>query len=187
MISRYYVTVGAGTSAGGSVIGGSSTETIDGAHVACVGDPVSCPRCHTTGVIEADGPRLSARFDGREMALGDDLCRCKCDPPPRLVANQTMKRQLIDGDWIAASAGAAVAQAGRLNAGSNGGVPSAAEGVPLVLLDPETHEPLRHRRYRLEHGDRTIEGTTDVNGATRPLTAAERASFIQWHVDEPGA
>lgn len=145
MISRYYVTVGAGTSAGGRVIAGSSTDTIDGARIACVGDPVSCPHCRTTGVIEADGPRLSARFEGREMALGDDLCRCKCSPPPRLVANQTMKRQLIDGDWMAASAGAAVAQAAGLNEG-NVRVPSTSDGVPLVLLEPETHEPLRHRR-----------------------------------------
>jgi hypothetical protein len=46
-------------------------------------------------VIEPDGPRHSDRFDGREKALSDDLCRCKCDPPPRLVASQTLSRQII--------------------------------------------------------------------------------------------
>lgn len=186
MIIRYYITAGAGTSSGGRVLAGSSTDTIDGARVACMGDPVSCPRCNTTGVIEADGPRLSARFEGRETALGDDLCRCKCNPPPRLIASQTMKRQMIDAHRVAASAGAALAQAAQLNLGYVH-VPATADGVPLVLLDPETHEPLRHRPYRLEHTDKTIEGTTDRNGATRPLTAAERASFIKWHAGDAGA
>ena len=26
--------------------------------------------------------------DGRRVALSDDLCICKCDPPPKLVASQ---------------------------------------------------------------------------------------------------
>jgi uncharacterized Zn-binding protein involved in type VI secretion len=97
MVIRYHITAGAGTTAGGKVISGSSTDSIDGARVACAGDPVSCPQCHATGVIEPDGPRLGDRFDGREVALSDDLCRCKCTPPPRLVASQTLFRQIIDG------------------------------------------------------------------------------------------
>ncbi|WP_075794847.1 PAAR domain-containing protein [Massilia putida] len=95
MVIRYHITAGAGTTAGGKVLSGSSTDSIDGARVACAGDPVSCPQCHATGVIEPDGPRLSDRFDGREKALSDDVCRCKCDPPPRLVASQTLSRQIV--------------------------------------------------------------------------------------------
>jgi uncharacterized Zn-binding protein involved in type VI secretion len=95
MVIRYHITAGAGTTAGGKVLSGSTTDAIDRARVACAGDPVSCPQCHTTGVIEPDGPRHSDRFDGREKALSDDLCRCKCDPPPRLVASQTLSRQII--------------------------------------------------------------------------------------------
>jgi hypothetical protein len=59
---------------------------------------VSCPTCNSTGVIEPDGPRLGHRFNGRLMALSDDVCRCKCSPPPRLVANQTFSRQIVDAD-----------------------------------------------------------------------------------------
>lgn len=45
MVIRYFITAGAGTTAGGKVMSGSST-----------------------GAIEPDGPRLSARFDGRHGA-----------------------------------------------------------------------------------------------------------------------
>ena len=103
MLIRYLITAGASTTAGGKVVSGSSTQTINGARVACAGDPVSCPTCHATGVIEPDGPRLGDRFEGREVALGDDLCRCRCDPPPRLVASQTLFRQVIDAGWAAAN------------------------------------------------------------------------------------
>jgi hypothetical protein len=56
-----------------------------------------------------------------------------------------------------------------------------------VLLDPKTEEPCKYRRYRLELKDKVIEGTTDQNGATRPLTATERAAIVRWHVDDESA
>jgi uncharacterized Zn-binding protein involved in type VI secretion len=183
MLTRYHITAGASTTAGGKVMSGSASKSINGARIACAGDPVSCPQCHATGVIEPDGPRLSDRFDGRQMALSDDLCRCKCNPPPRLVANQTLFKQIIDADWVAASAGAAALAAAQLNTAASRAA-TGTDGVPLVLLDPETQEPFRHRPYRLELGAGTITGTTDQNGATRPLTAEERASFVKWHVGD---
>jgi len=183
MVTRYHITAGAGTTAGGKVMSGSASKSINGARIACAGDPVSCPQCHSTGVIEPDGPRLGDRFDGRQMALSDDLCRCKCNPPPRLVANQTLFKQIIAEDRVAASAGAAAAAATQLNKVA-GHAARGTDGVPLVLMDPETQEPFRHRPYRLELGAGTITGTTDRNGATRPLTAEERASFVKWHVGD---
>lgn len=35
-------------------------------------------------------------INGRNAALDDDICRCKCDPPPRLIAIQTCRSQLIE-------------------------------------------------------------------------------------------
>ncbi|MFL6635316.1 MAG: PAAR domain-containing protein [Massilia sp.] len=102
MVIRYTITAGAGTTAGGNVMSGSSARRINGAAVACAGDPVSCPTCNSTGVIEPDGPRLGHRFNAKLMALSDDVCRCKCTIPPRLVANQTFSRQIIDADWAPA-------------------------------------------------------------------------------------
>jgi uncharacterized Zn-binding protein involved in type VI secretion len=183
MNSRYHITVGASTTAGGKVISATSNRSINGAKVAYAGDQVSCPKCNSTGVIQPDGPRLSDVFNGRQVALSDDLCHCMCNPPPRLVANQTFSKQIVDGEWVAARAGAAAETVAKLNtAGSSAA--SGSDGVPLVLLDPKTEEPYRNRRYKLELKDKVIEGTTDQNGVTRPLTVAERAAIVRWCVGD---
>lgn len=101
MIKRYYITLGAGTSAGGKVISSSHLDSIDGAGLALEGDRVECPACHSEGVIALDGPRLRESLDGREVALGDDLCLCRCSPPPRLVATQSVACQVLSADWHA--------------------------------------------------------------------------------------
>ncbi|TFW30125.1 PAAR domain-containing protein [Massilia horti] len=182
MIERFHITVGAKTSAGGEVISAAdSCRYINDALVAYAGDKVRCPQCNSIGVIELDGPRLSDTFNGREVALSDDLCICQCHPPPRLIANQGFSCQTIDVDWHAEQASATAETAAKLNTSESGGTHH-PDGVPLILLDPDTQEPLKHRQYQLQLRGTVIEGTTDQNGATRPLTVAERASFIKWHV-----
>ena len=186
MIIRYEITLGASTTAGGKVISADPFTTINGVPVAHEDDQVSCPACNTVGIIKPDGPRLSDTFSGKQLALSGDLCICKCTPPPRLIENQTYACQQFDGDWHAGKAGAAGAAAAKLNEAGSGAA-TESDGVALVLLDPDTDEPYRHRRYRLQLQDSVIEGTTDRNGATRPLTAQEHASFIQWYVDNDTA
>lgn len=179
---RYHITLGATTTAGGKVVSAASTRSINGAALACAGDTVVCPACKSDGVIEPDGLRLDERFDGRQFALSDDLCRCKCQPLPRLVANQTFSSQVVDGEWLVARTAAAVKTVAELNAsGARAG--AEPDGIPLVLLDPDTGKPHTHRPYSVELRGGVIKGTTDHNGATRPLSATERASFIQWHVN----
>lgn len=181
MITRYHITVGATTTVGGKVISGTSVRTLNGAKVAYAGDQVSCPRCKSTGTIQADGPRISEVLNGRQVALSDALCICKCAPPPRLIANQNVSKQTIDSEWQAAKAGAVAAAAEKLNTAH----PSASfspDGMPLVLLDPQTAEPYSYRAYRLELKDKVIEGTTDQNGATAPLSAEDRAAVVKWHL-----
>jgi len=108
MTIRYYITLGARTTAGGKVLSATSNRSINGIKVAYAGDTVFCPRCNAEGVIEPDGPRIGDRFDGRQVALNDDICRCLCNPPPRLIANQKLIKQIIDGDWVAPRAGRSV-------------------------------------------------------------------------------
>ena len=98
MLTRYLITIGATTTAGGKVTSGSAFMSIDGSAVALEGDTVWCPGCMSEGIIGLDGPRVPCTVDGREEALEDDLCLCKCSPPPRLVAAQTFKWQVIDTD-----------------------------------------------------------------------------------------
>jgi uncharacterized Zn-binding protein involved in type VI secretion len=99
MIKRYHITLGATTTAGGTVTSATALMTINGVKVALDGDAVSCKACNSSGYIKADGPRLGDRCNGRELALTDDLCICRCDPPPRLVHIQTLRSQTIAADW----------------------------------------------------------------------------------------
>jgi len=98
MHKRCYITLGAGTDAGGRVVTASSCVSLDGVRRALEGDLVDCPNCHGQGKIACDGPRLKASEDGRRPALEDDLCLCHCSPPPRLVANQERYRQWVSDE-----------------------------------------------------------------------------------------
>lgn len=96
MYKRCYITLGAGTDAGGKVITTSSSVCLDGAPRALEGDLVECPACGFKGKIACAGARLAASEDGRMPALEDDLCLCGCSPAPRLVANQERWRQWVN-------------------------------------------------------------------------------------------
>lgn len=182
MLRRYDITLGATTTAGGRVITASPDDTILGVPVAVEGDEVECPKCNSVGVIVPDGPRLSDTILGRQIALSDDLCLCKCDPPPRMVAIQDFTYQEVDPGYFAAQAAAAVAQSpANAQAGMSDAGPD--DEVAIRLLHPETREPFRHRAYTLQLGNKTISGTTDGAGCTKALSAAERASIVSWHVD----
>jgi uncharacterized Zn-binding protein involved in type VI secretion len=181
MVTRYHITLGAPTTAGGKVTSGNHFDTINNVPVALERDKCWCPKCNSEGVIMLDGPRLSATVNGREVALSDDLCICKCNPPPRLVAAQSFVYQVIDTDWHAAEAVATAATAEKLNTAKSSATDRYC--IPILLLDPATDEPFKNRPYRLELGDKVIDGTTDQGGATRPLTAAERTAIVRWFVD----
>jgi uncharacterized Zn-binding protein involved in type VI secretion len=95
MQKRYLITLGAPTSSGGKVTTATSGRLIAGVPVALEGDRVHCPHCGADGEIKPDGPRLTERWNGREVALQDDLCMCKCSPSPKLVSAQDVVCQLV--------------------------------------------------------------------------------------------
>ena len=88
---RYDIVKGDTTTAGGIVQAGDGKDLIGDREQAYENDPVWCPACKTMGKIVCDGPRISTTGpDGRQAALSDDLCVCRCPTPPRLVASQTV-------------------------------------------------------------------------------------------------
>ena len=93
---RYHITLGASTTAGGKVSSASSHGSINGARIALEGDTVTCPACKTTGKIACIAPRIPESWNGKQVALEDDLCICGCAPPPKLKPNQSLKCQVID-------------------------------------------------------------------------------------------
>ena len=88
---RFSIMVGDKTTANGTVISGSATDTWNGRAIAREGDHVDCPACRTIGVIRCDGVRSASCRDSlaREQALSGDLCVCQCDTLPRLVESQS--------------------------------------------------------------------------------------------------
>jgi uncharacterized Zn-binding protein involved in type VI secretion len=171
-MKRYHVTLGARTTAGGTVITASSLSSINGACMALEGDTVSCPSCHSEGVIVCVGPRLPDNWNGKQYALQGDLCVCKCIPAPRLEANQALKCQHVQSE----PDGVVVGKVGE------------EERLPLRLIDEATNLPYRNRRYRLDLLDgRTMAGTTDEDGLTQSLTASERSAVVAWDVSAPAS
>ena len=89
MARRYDILKGDRTTSGGTVVSGDPNDRIGDREQAYERDDVWCPACQSMGNIVCDGPRLSMKGpDGREGALSDDICVCRCDVPPRLLPSQ---------------------------------------------------------------------------------------------------
>jgi uncharacterized Zn-binding protein involved in type VI secretion len=87
---RFDILKGDATDAGGTVEGGNGHDRLQHREQAYEGDRVWCPACNTMGQIVCTGSRTPLKGpDGREAALSDDLCACRCDPSPRLVPSQS--------------------------------------------------------------------------------------------------
>lgn len=86
---RYDIRDGDRTTAGGIVFSPRRGDTLDGKEIAYEHDMVKCFACGTTGYIVCVGAHPhETGAGGKHSALSDDLCVCKCDPSPRLVASQ---------------------------------------------------------------------------------------------------
>ena len=89
MGNRYYIHVGDRTSAGGVVLTGLSTHTWHSHANSFEEDTILCPACNSSGMIRCIGTRISnIGPTGKQQALDGDLCICKCNPSPRLIASQ---------------------------------------------------------------------------------------------------
>ncbi|KVP85229.1 hypothetical protein WJ96_23650 [Burkholderia ubonensis] len=77
------------TTANGTVLDGLDGVDPDERGMSYLGARVQCPACGSTGLIVANGPRSEDdAMDGKLPALEGDFCRCRCNPPPMLVASQ---------------------------------------------------------------------------------------------------
>jgi hypothetical protein len=89
MVRRYDIARGDSTTARGTVTGGDPLDKLGDREQAFERDEVWCPACESVGRIVCIGARFSMKGpDGREGALSDDLCVCKCEPSPRLIPSQ---------------------------------------------------------------------------------------------------
>jgi len=166
MVMRFYVRKGDSTNAGGTVIHGSGTTDSFNQGMAYEGDSVHCPRCRSMGQIVCDGPRWSMTgMDGREAALNNDICLCKCNPLPRLLSGQ--------GVMSMDTAGAP----GSSNAAGNDH-PNLPKDEQFLLRDPQSGTPLDNVLYEIRTGaGDLIRGTTDANGRTQRVKTDDPQSL----------
>jgi uncharacterized Zn-binding protein involved in type VI secretion len=175
---RYTVTLGAPTTSGGKVISASSEGKIDGVAIALEGDLVTCPACKTAGKIQCVGPRIPETLNGKNVALENDLCICRCAVAPRLLPNQTLRCQVIKDTGRALSQHASTASV------RSASTPAYTER--FVLVDEENGSPLAHREYAVVRGNGKLEfGTSDVDGQTHSLSTTAQAECVEIFAQGP--
>lgn len=179
---RYYLRRGDKSTADGVVIEGDSSMTIYGVDATFVGAKVFCRTCKSDGRIVAHGPRISSiDIRGREAALDGDICVCKCQKPPRMLASQTSAYLDVGSGSTCPSSGRSVAK--QLGSGAIEQPTSAkvTHSRRVYAWNSSTGEPLTNQRFVAEVGGVQQDGKTDGEGyATIKTNGAEsfRIHFI---------
>ena len=89
-MSRRFILKDDKTNHNGVVLDGIVGSSFDGRPLAYLGAPVLCHTCNTEGIIVGDGSPHTMSVMGKQVAFENDLCQCKCEPLPKLVASQAM-------------------------------------------------------------------------------------------------
>ena len=169
---RYTITLGAPTTSGGKVISASSEGKIDGVAIALEGDLVSCPACKTAGKILCVGPRIPESWNGKNVALENDLCVCRCAVPPKLMPSQMLRSQVIKDTGRALSNPAAE--------GSVRGPGGQVYTDRFRLIDDHDGRALVNREYAVVRASGKLEfGTSDDSGQTHLLSTTAHAEAVE--------
>lgn len=168
-MKRHTITLGASTTAGGKVISASSAGSINGVTIALENDMIFCPTCRSQGKIKCVGPRIPETWDGKNVALENDLCLCGCPNPPHLLPDQSLRYQTV----------------GETPSGASHVTGTTSPTPPIfddkyILIDTDTGEPLIRAEYALRRANGQFEfGTTDKNGHTHILASTAQAETIE--------
>ena len=172
------ITLGAPTSSGGKVISASSEGMIGGVPIALEGDLVTCPVCKTAGKILCIGPRIPETWNGKNVALENDLCMCRCPVAPRLMPSQTVRSQVIKHTGYALSNPSLVRP-----------VRGALHRVfsdRFILLNDYDGSILPRREYAIVRASGQLEfGTTDALGLTHALSTTAQSEWVEIYAHGP--
>lgn len=169
MGTRYYIHVGDTTTSAGLVLTGLATHLWHGHQCSFEGDQVFCRTCKSVGFIRCIGDRIpSTGRHGREQALSDDLCICRCPIPPRLVASQVTYSTSGNSD------GGSVDLSTLATAPFQYGLPPTREADKydqrFCVVEESTGEPIKERRYKLTYRGGEMLGRTDGHGYTERVS-----------------
>jgi uncharacterized Zn-binding protein involved in type VI secretion len=152
---RYYLRLHDKSTSGGVVTEGIRQCTIYGIPQTYTGARLYCPTCKSEGRICAKGPRLPETMFGEEPALSDDVCICKCDPPPIMIASQNTDYQIVE-------------PVSKERVTPLAPLSSLAHDEQVCLVDAVTGKPLCNVPYRFVADGAIIEsGMTNSEGKTK--------------------
>ncbi|MYN47290.1 hypothetical protein GTP23_19795 [Pseudoduganella sp. FT93W] len=174
-MKRYTITEGAYTTAGGTVVEGSSHGKICGKQIALEGDVVFCVACHSFGKIKCSGFRLAETWQEKLVALENDLCLCRCLISPTLIANQKQRAQSVGPD-----ASEHVVNMDAIGQGaSRTGTGAISHDLYFQLIDDVSSLPLVHWPYSIEvNGTVVTQGESDEEGFTDRVTAESAVEAV---------
>ncbi|WP_174903464.1 PAAR domain-containing protein [Burkholderia pseudomultivorans] len=176
-MERYFIRIGDKTTSGGTVLQGKDSFKHHGKAVAYAGAQVSCPACQTVGTIENIPPYRTMLLNGKQIALSDDLCICKCSPAPRLLASQSTGFMSLSGSTIT-----------KIEPGVERGSSSASTEPPRLndrfkLYDHATGNPLVNKEYAILRSNGTVEhGVTDRDGCTHLLSSTTESETVHIYI-----
>jgi uncharacterized Zn-binding protein involved in type VI secretion len=108
-MKRYLLRQGDKSPAGGVVLEGAGNCTHHGIPVAFIGAQVWCEGCKSNGYTKSVGPHHPSTMLGKQQALEDDICICKCSPPPVFHASQASACHSWEDEWEEMGYGASLA------------------------------------------------------------------------------
>ncbi|EKZ98338.1 hypothetical protein D769_15707 [Cupriavidus sp. HMR-1] len=164
---------------GGEALDGIALCTIMGREMTFLGASVYCPACKTTGQIVGVGPRHRNDWMGKQDALEGDICVCRCDPPPVMIASQRAMFHSFEAAELAAMGfdvfGKPLEQSEHR---SDDQMPFDEQ----VRLTAAAGRSMAGMRYRIEGPDGPIkEGRVPANGELpRVTTQLESAYIVLW-------
>jgi uncharacterized Zn-binding protein involved in type VI secretion len=156
---RYYLKKDDQSSAGGVVLEGEETCMHYGTAMTYLGAKVYCHTCKTVGLIVGQGPRLSDTMMGKEAALDGDVCICKCDPPPVMIASQNDSFQELDSPALNP-----LHTAAQSHKASKAQSPQRRYSQRVFVWDSATGEPLKSQRFIADAEGVQQFGRTDQEG-----------------------
>lgn len=155
---RALLKLGDKTTAGGVVLEGIDSYTHHGTPITFIGAKIWCAACNSEGVIGWKGPHQSATMNGKQQALEGDLCLCKCDPPPVLLASQDSAWHEFEAQKLGEAADAGESMADRY---------PGRYDEQFMLRDakgsllPDTYYTVRMPSGELRHGVTDLQGRTE--------------------------
>lgn len=169
-MQRFNIVHGDTTNTGGTAFASQIVASYMGKNLVMVGDLVTCPRCKSSGYIAPDGPRLQRSFMGKQPALNNDLCMCKCQQKPRLINSLSLMGETIEGEEVVRQGYGAWIGRDETDASQQ--------------FDEQAHlhdgqgNPLINMPYTIKKiSGEIIHGTTDSSGLTERLTTKSPEPF----------